>query len=77
MSPPESSAGCDLMLTSGCCEPACGWPWMRPRVGMTGDSLPSTQVRMFDCTRPTDMRKSFDGLSGLVADVFQAELLSG
>ena len=35
-------------------------------------SLPS-QVRVFVCTRPTDMRKSFDGLSGLVAEVFGAE----
>lgn len=35
------------------------------------------QVRVFVCTQPTDMRKSFDGLSGLVAAVFQVELLSG
>lgn len=39
-------------------------------------SLPP-QVRVFLCTRPTDMRKSFDGLSGLVEEVFDAELLSG
>jgi transposase len=39
-------------------------------------SLPP-QVRVFVCTQPTDMRKSFDGLSGLVTEVFQAELLSG
>lgn len=39
-------------------------------------SLPP-QVRVFLCTQPTDMRKSFDGLSGLVEDVFGEELLSG
>jgi transposase len=39
-------------------------------------SLPP-QVRVFLCTQPTDMRKSFDGLSGLVEEVFGAELLSG
>jgi transposase len=39
-------------------------------------SLPP-QVRVFVCTQPTDMRKSFDGLSGLVAEVFRVELLSG
>ena len=39
-------------------------------------SLPP-QVRVFLCTRATDMRKSFDGLSGLVAEVFHEELLSG
>ena len=26
----------------------------------------SAAVRVFLCTRPTDMRKGFDGLSGLV-----------
>jgi len=39
-------------------------------------SLPP-QVRVFVCTRPTDLRKSFDGLSGLVEEVFGAGLLSG
>jgi hypothetical protein len=39
-------------------------------------SLPSS-ARVFVCTQPTDMRKSFDGLSGLVAEVFQGDLLSG
>lgn len=39
-------------------------------------SLPP-QVRVFLCTRPTDMRKSFDGLCGLVEQVFGADLLSG
>jgi transposase len=38
--------------------------------------LPST-VRIFLCTRPTDMRKSFDGLSGMVQDCFRQELLTG
>jgi len=39
-------------------------------------SLPSA-ARVFVCTRPTDMRKSFDGLSAVVAEVFQVDLLSG
>jgi len=37
----------------------------------------SSQVRVFLCTKPTDMRKSFDGLSGLVETVFGADVLSG
>ena len=31
--------------------------------------LPSA-VRIFLCTRPTDLRKSFDGLTGLVQECF-------
>jgi transposase len=38
--------------------------------------LPSA-VRIFLCTRPTDLRKSFDGLSGLVQECFDQELLTG
>jgi transposase len=38
--------------------------------------LPPT-VRAFLCTRPTDMRKGFDGLSGLVRACFGQDLLSG
>jgi transposase len=38
--------------------------------------LPST-VRIYCCTRPTDMRKSFDGLSGLIQECFNQDLLSG
>jgi transposase len=34
-------------------------------------------VRVFLCTRPTDMRKSFDGLSGLVQECFGQDLLAG
>jgi transposase len=37
----------------------------------------SAAVRVFLCTRPTDMRKSFDGLSGLVQECFTADLLTG
>lgn len=33
--------------------------------------------RIFVFTEPTDMRKSFNGLSGIVAEHFQVELLSG
>jgi transposase len=38
--------------------------------------LPST-VRIFLCTRPTDLRKSFDGLTGLVEECFAEDLLTG
>jgi transposase len=34
-------------------------------------------VRLFVCTRPTDMRKSFDGLLGLVQDFLGQDPLSG
>jgi transposase len=39
-------------------------------------SLPSN-VRIYLCATPTDMRKSFDGLGGLVQSVFQRNLLDG
>jgi transposase len=39
-------------------------------------SLPSA-VRVFLCTRDVDMRKSFDGLSGLVQECFGQDLLTG
>jgi transposase len=39
-------------------------------------SVPA-KVRVFLCTRATDMRKSFDGLHGLVVDVLQQDPLSG
>ena len=39
-------------------------------------SLPSA-VRAFFCTRSVDMRKSFDGLSGLVEECFRQDLLDG
>ncbi len=38
-------------------------------------SLPSA-VRIFLCTRDVDLRKSFDGLSGLVHDCFGQDPLS-
>jgi transposase len=38
--------------------------------------LPST-VRIFLCTRPTDMRKSFDGLFGMVREFLGQDPLSG
>src|SRR6478736_7281065 len=37
----------------------------------------SAAVRVFLCTRSTDMRKSFDGLSGLVQECFSQDLLTG
>jgi transposase len=39
-------------------------------------SLPSA-VRVFLCSRAVDMRKSFDGLSGLVQECFGQDLLTG
>jgi transposase len=39
--------------------------------------LLSSTVRIFLCTRPTDMRKGFDGLTGLVQECFDQELLTG
>jgi transposase len=38
--------------------------------------LPSA-VRIFLCTRPTDLRKSFDGLTGLVRECFGQDPLTG
>jgi transposase len=38
--------------------------------------LPST-VRTFLCTRPTDLRKGFDGLAGLVQECFGQDPLTG
>jgi transposase len=32
---------------------------------------------VFLCTRPTDLRKGFDGLSGLVQECFSQDLLTG
>ncbi len=39
-------------------------------------SLPAN-VRIYLCTAPVDLRKSFDGLCGLVETVFQANVLDG
>ena len=39
-------------------------------------SLPST-VRIFVCTQPADMRRSFDGLAMLVEQVIGADPLAG
>ncbi|WP_165236264.1 IS66 family insertion sequence element accessory protein TnpB, partial [Aquisphaera insulae] len=36
-----------------------------------------TTSRAFLCTKPVDMRKGFDGLSGLVRSCFDQDLLSG
>jgi transposase len=38
--------------------------------------LPSA-VRIFLCTRPTDIRKGFDGLTGLVQECFGQDPLTG
>jgi IS66 Orf2 like protein len=37
----------------------------------------SAAVRVFLCARPTDLRKGFDGLSGLVQECFSQDLLTG
>jgi transposase len=39
-------------------------------------SVPA-KVRIFLCTRPTDLRKGFDGLHGLVLEVVRQDPLSG
>ena len=37
----------------------------------------TNHVQIYLCTSPTDMRRSFDGLSGLVASVMNQDPLSG
>jgi transposase len=37
----------------------------------------SAAVRVFLCTRPTDLRKGFDGLTGLVRESFGQDPLTG
>ena len=39
--------------------------------------LPDSQVRIWLYTQPTDMRKSFNGLSGLIRQVMKENPLSG
>ena len=39
-------------------------------------NVPAT-VPIFLCTQPTDMRKSFDGLSGIVRSAFGADPTNG
>ena len=39
--------------------------------------LPESQVRIWLCTLPTDMRKSYNGLSALVKNALQGNPLSG
>jgi transposase len=39
--------------------------------------FPEAQVRVWLYTRPTDMRKSFDGLSALVRNALQEDPISG
>lgn len=38
---------------------------------------PASQMRIWLCTKPVDMRKSFDGLSALVKNQLQLDPLSG
>ena len=37
----------------------------------------STNVQIYLCTAPTDMRKSYDGLTALVASAMNKDVLSG
>lgn len=37
----------------------------------------SGELRVFVCTQPADMRRSFDGLCGMVESIVQQEPLSG
>ncbi len=39
--------------------------------------VPASQARIWLCTAPTDMRKSFDGLSALVKNQLQRDPASG
>lgn len=39
--------------------------------------FPESNLRFWLCTQPTDMRKSFNGLSALVAGQLEADPLSG
>jgi transposase len=39
--------------------------------------FPEGQVQVWLCTEPTDMRRSFDGLSGMVKHQLQEDPLSG
>lgn len=39
--------------------------------------FPESQVRIWLCTQPTDMRKGFNGLSALVKNTLQENPLSG
>jgi transposase len=34
-------------------------------------------IRVFVCTQPADMRRSFDGLCGMVENIVQQDPLSG
>lgn len=36
-----------------------------------------SKVRIFVCTQPTDMRRSFDGLSGMAENLIKQDPLSG
>jgi transposase len=36
-----------------------------------------THLPIYFCTQPVDFRKSFDGLSGVIASVFQSSVLNG
>ena len=38
---------------------------------------PTSTVRVFVCSQPTDMRRSFDGLARMVEDLIKADPLSG
>ena len=37
----------------------------------------TTSVRVFVCTHPADMRRSFDGLSGMAQNIMKQDPLSG
>ncbi len=40
-------------------------------------NIPAPQLRIFLCTKPTDMRKNFNGLTGLVRKSMMLDPLSG
>ena len=40
-------------------------------------TLPTAAIRFFVCTEPADMRRSFDGLSGMAENLMRQNPLSG
>jgi transposase len=39
--------------------------------------IPSNRLRVYVCQRPCDLRRSYDGLSGMVREVLKLDPLSG